>query len=131
MENLKFRDGEIEKQFVNQKSAAHLFGVSVNAFSGWGLPHAYREGRDVFYDWGVTMVARFGQLSASQRELKLSGVEELALGWLPMESPDQSPISQNAVGRFGRFAKRAGFDRDAAILALGIAIRTLGMRIRG
>ncbi len=80
MRELKFADGKFERQFANQRFMAQLFGVTVNAFTAWGLPHAYREVRDLLYDWGVTTAARCGQQTASERELKPSRVEELALG---------------------------------------------------
>ena len=128
----KFKAGPLlEQQFVNQRTMAHIFGVSVNAFKGWGLPHTLREGRDVWYDWGVATAARCGQISASKRKLKLSRVEELALGWLPMECPERGDsIQPDAPKRFSKFAGLAGFDRDAAILALGRAAQIIGIKTR-
>lgn len=78
---------------------------------------------------GGTTTARAGQVGARERELQLSAIEELALGWFSAECGDRSPITVDSIERFGAFATRAGFGRDAAILGLGRVAQMLKARV--
>ena len=52
------------------------------------------------------------------------------MGIIGLKNSRGDPIQPDATKRFSKFADRAGFDRDAAILALGGTAEIIGIKTR-
>ena len=106
---------------LSQNEIAALHGVSTNAFRAWGLPSARREGRELLYDVGVCMYARIGQRLATARGWSLTPLQQLAVGYAGSTGAVVGASAKNFV----RIAGRAGYDANAALVALGAASEML------